>query len=82
VQGVPIFENLYWQLETDVITNFIFEISSCVLSCFLGFSAKSLLRFHFILQKTIKTESFKRSWDDGSGKWDKHTGSEGKWEVL
>jgi hypothetical protein len=56
----------------------IFEISSCVLSCFLGFSANLFLCFHFILQKTIKTESFKRSWDDGSGKWDKHTGSEGK----
>jgi hypothetical protein len=35
----------------------IFEISSCVLSYFLGFSAKSFLCFHFILQKkTIKTE--------------------------
>jgi hypothetical protein len=30
----------------------IFEILSCVLSCFLGFSANSLLHFHFVFQKT------------------------------
>jgi hypothetical protein len=47
-----IFENLFRQHETDIITNLIFEILSCILSCFLGFSANSFLRFHFVFQKT------------------------------
>jgi hypothetical protein len=31
----------------------IFEILSCVLSCFHDFSANSFLRFHFVFQKTV-----------------------------
>jgi hypothetical protein len=30
----------------------IFKILSCVLSCFLGFSANSFLRFNFVFPKT------------------------------
>jgi hypothetical protein len=36
------------------------EILSCVLSCFLGFSANAFLRFHFIFQKN---SSFQNSFD-------------------
>jgi hypothetical protein len=31
----------------------IFEILSCVLSCFHDFSANSFLRFQFVFQKTV-----------------------------
>jgi hypothetical protein len=30
----------------------VFKILSCVLSCFLGFSANSFLRFNFVFQKS------------------------------
>jgi hypothetical protein len=31
----------------------IFEILSCVLSCVFGFSANSLLHFHFVFEETV-----------------------------
>jgi hypothetical protein len=37
------------------------SILSCVLSCFLGFSANSFLRFHFVFQKTVVFRTLRNS---------------------
>jgi hypothetical protein len=39
----------------------IFEILSCVLSCFLGFSTNSFPCFHFVFQKTVLFRTLRHS---------------------
>jgi hypothetical protein len=44
----------YLKISIDILGQMsIFEILSCVLSCFHDFSANSFPRFHFVFQKTV-----------------------------